>query len=318
MKKVLAVGVILLFIGLTFTTSITAYIPVKKRIETGYESEVTVSCKYFTVNGIQEIEKVIASKDAEHLFELMDTSDSTTITTKLSQFNLIPNNLSEKETEDLINGEYGQKYSKKNLNPKSNFNLIETDWKNNSVCNVKGEGVDAFFITPRMLFTEKILSIISLFMFIPLAIIWLICSGLSYFLFGNNMDSYEFSLYLIFLFILITFPALIPSILYKISNSLRPIKCAPTFVMAELYDACGRGLPYLETSGQEGYWKIEDHKGIAIYMIGFFGLWMTILDDAQTNGAKVRGFCKYITAKGMDDWPWDWRDDFPWGKDLFE
>jgi hypothetical protein len=95
----------------------------------------------------------------------------------------------------------------------------------------------------------------------------------------------------------------------------RPIKATSDKIIANLFDAMGDGNPYLNTTGDNGTWGFEEkYRGIAMYMQGFYGIWLSINDGRHAPGADVKGYCNYIKAKGMSDWPWDgWEDDgWPW------
>jgi hypothetical protein len=189
---------------------------------------------------------------------------------------------------------------------------LDTDWKENYNCNITGHGVDAYFMTKTthrfLIFAGRAYAVVTAPITIPLfVLLYLVVKS------GNFYD-YN-TLFYVYLIVGMLGAILLPMILLnKFLTYGIAIKNTPDKIVGNLFDAMGDGNPYLNTTGENGTWGFENnYRGIAMYMEGFYGLWVSINDGRQVPGADVKGYCHYVKAKGMDDWPWDgWGEDYPW------
>ena len=65
-----------------------------------------VSCKYFTSNGVKEVEKTLKKFEADNLFNLVDTWDIEEILNELERMKMLPENHDAEKTFNLIKGQY--------------------------------------------------------------------------------------------------------------------------------------------------------------------------------------------------------------------
>jgi hypothetical protein len=113
MKKYLAVGIILLFLGVAVAPSINSSVvktPVSKNTTTVPLTEKSnVSVQFFTLRGVKTIEREIPLQDSDRLSKLMDGLDVDAIASELTRLGLVPSSMSTEQLKSLINSEYSKK-----------------------------------------------------------------------------------------------------------------------------------------------------------------------------------------------------------------
>lgn len=306
--KTLAVGIILLLLGVTVAQGISLNSKqlslTKNNPNINSNEKVRLSCCYFTADGIIPVIREVTVEDANFLSQLMNGSDIDAIVTELNRLNLISDKIGIEKAKELVSGRYGQKISQESQNINRS---MDTDWKENYNCNITGEGVDSYFMPVSMYnlinSLKLIYNIITLPIVVPLYLLLILAFQ------TDNMNLFAIT-------ILLMTGVILPMVLLERYLTYgRPIKATPDKIVANLFDAQNNEKPYLNTTGDNGTWGFEEkYRGIAMYMQGFYGIWLTIQDGAHAPGAQVKGYCNYIKAKGMSDWPWDgWEDDgWPW------
>jgi hypothetical protein len=97
-----------------------------------------VTCRYFTLRGVEEVQKEISLQDSHQLSALIDGSDAEAVACELKKLGLAPSSMSSEQVESLLSGEYSNQafaiyYDK--------LTSIEADKevKQNFFCTVKGE-----------------------------------------------------------------------------------------------------------------------------------------------------------------------------------
>ena len=309
MKKYLVVAVILLFIGLAVAPSINANLEKLNEESTFVFEEnydmLELSCRYFTLSRVNEINREVSVEDAEHLFRLMDGSDNEAIATKLEFLELIPKSMSISEVKEIIDRKHKRENEEsfvnilKNILPRNN----DSKWSENFLCDVQGEGVDSYYITPIGLTLHMLLLLSSIIITLPFTILsklcWLIydlldnaniLTFLSYFFFELGL---EFSDISNIVFMMVYF-------ILERGQILNQVKIS-SLAYVKLYDACNYGFPYMNVTGLGGNWTLHN-KRIDLIMVGFTGLWISIKDQVQVPGCNFRGNCLYATARELDDW----------------
>jgi hypothetical protein len=301
-KKGIVVAVILLFIGLAFAPSINADVSNISRINAiiikPQDKTVTLTCRYFTLKGVEEIEKEVSSKDAEKLFTLMDNTAYDTISRTLNSLGLIPKSMAVDEVTELINGEQGRiEYNqlKERLQSTPLFRN-ESEWKENVLCLVQGDAVDNFFYRPLTFMIEYGAGLVYSLIVTILFTLDTLLRVFPWYPVGD--PPYEFGP-------LVTL-ALMLGVMYMILiegwalHYLIPLKIAPA-VFAGLTDAFPiHQNPNLTTSGLFGRWEIRDYQDIALLMIGFTGIWISYNDGYQLPACKIMGLSLYAKAKGIN------------------
>ena len=132
MKKLLVVGVIGLFLGLACAPSINANVDTLVNIRpclpnTSIDT-TTLTIRYYTLQGVKELEEEVPAEVAEILFNLIDSDDHNAIANTLARLELIPTTMNVEDVIELINGSIGQKeYSQyeSQLEPIFNINIIK-------------------------------------------------------------------------------------------------------------------------------------------------------------------------------------------------
>ena len=281
--KTFVVGVIVLFVGAGIQPSINASIIGLNRDTTTFE------INFFTLEGIEKIEKEVSTEDAQYLLDLMDGSDYNKIAFELNRLNLLPEDMNVKQAEELINGNYGKEnfkdfQNKLNFKPSSN-----PDIKSNSFCIVRGNAVDNWM--EQLMLTIAFYSIV--FSGIFLILFDLIFCLLSDW-YANQWDYFSplFNLGFFLLFNLGPFIHLI--------YDLIPLKVA-AISYAYLEDTSLPPLVYpnVNTSGLQGKWNMNKYE-ILLGMIGFFGIWLNYNDIVNDFACKFMGFALYVNVRGYD------------------
>jgi len=273
------------------------------------EEKVPMTCSFFTVHGVEQVEKELSVQDAAYLSLLMDTSDSAFLASELCRYGLLPQAMTVDQAVEVLNGESIQKKVQQAQQFLGVKQSLDSDWMSNSLCSVSGFGLRSLYTTPRFLVWSTAL-IFALFCFITVPGIF-VATALS----RMFNDTYS---YLIFFFTLILFyfpQMLVEDLYWDMGQWINPIKLPSTLVVAHLttWDWAGDiETPYLSVLGSDGNWTIENYTGIGLHMIGFFGVWLSTYNKSNRASAQFRGYCLHINAKGLDDRFWDGWHDWPW------
>lgn len=295
-KKGVAIAVILLFIGLAFAPSINANVRNISKINTNlvesHKETINVCCRYFTLRGIEEIEKEVLIQDYEHLSQLMDGSNIDAIVYKLDKLHLLPEKINIEQSKDLLSGEYGKQHFEK-LQEKLKLNhFANSNIKRNIFCNVSGNGVHCELSTP-VLWTITAVFMLSGVSLMLLDFLFRIFPW--YPLYGNY-PFYSGP----FFFLAMSFVGIGELILE--SFRLKSQKEMP-LSFAILEDSSLHPWEYsnVNTSGLLGKWWIRNHY-IHLNMIGFLGLWITY-DGGWECGrpCEFKGFALYVNAWGYNN-----------------
>jgi hypothetical protein len=295
-KKGLAIGIILLFIGVAVAPSINADIDSFEELS---HKTTMISCQYVTYTGIEKIEKEISIDDYEHLIQLLHGSEDNATVSELEHLGLLPEGMTVQRAKEIISGEYGKKklenYKENNL--KNFFINDDSIIKKNMFCAIQGSAVDSYFLPfwwlAIMYGVGAIVVSIGIFL-------WSLDTKLRelfdwYPLFEEDdpvgLDLLQFMVLFILGFNYITFN-IFPEVL--IGRNI-PLKLTG-YVGARLFAAFNVTHPILNTLGLLGQWSIENYRSIDLSMIGFTGLWINIPDIQQVDGCEFKGFCLYVSA----------------------
>ena len=305
-RKFLVVGIVLLFIGVTIAEGFSANIMQVSRANTSTPTSsdvetTTVTCRYFTFSGVEQVEKELSVQDAVYLSEMMNTSDSTILASELHRYGLLPQTMNEEQATALLTSEYVQKELQQVKQLLPTRQVLDSDWMKNSLCSVSGYGVNSYYMDIKNLVVRFAL-VYALYLFVTLP------ASLLTLLLIQIFHTEIFMLLMLFFYI----PQMIAEGFLWDGEKFPPFKLSPTIVVAELYDMYGHDLPYLNVSGIQGNWNISTYPGIGIYMLGFYGIWLSIKTDSNIPIGQVKGWCFQITAQGLDDTTWDGWDRHNW------
>jgi hypothetical protein len=312
--KALAFGIFLLFVGVTIGQDISANIYQCSR-ETIYNTGMStpertiVSCSFFTLHGVEQVEKELMTQDAVYLSQVMNTSDSAALASELHRYGLLPQTMTVTQATEVINGVYVQKELQRVQQLLHANQSLDTDWMSNSLCSVRGYGPRSLYTTPRFWVWSTTL-VFALYCFVTIPGFF-VAEALSH-IFNSSFSDIIF----FFTVLLFYFPQMLAEDLYwNMGQWINPIKLPSAVVVAHLttWDWAGdTETPYLNVSGRKGNWTIENYTGIGIHMIGFFGVWLSRYNGSNRASAQVKGYCLHINAKGLDDDHWDGWHDWPW------
>jgi len=251
------------------------------------DGKVVLSCDFYTLNGIERVEKAVAIEDAEHISELMDGSDYDDVASGLSRLGLLPEGMSVGEAEDLISGEYGIRQFERYEEQLKGFPFQPSDTKYNLFSVVSGSGCDyEVFSLGLKIFVYSIYT--ALFMVIvllgtideflqnfPWYPVWRVELGP-----GNvgYLGLFGILAFLVFLFMIFLSDFVFPGIF-----QLNPIKIG-LFLDGRITKA------NLNTLGLLGKWQMESST-IYLSITGFLGLVIQSWCEFEFSG-----FCFYIKA----------------------
>ncbi len=277
-NKIITVVIVILIIFTTIITSINAKIPTSHNDE----KTILVSCKYFTSNGIKEVEKTLKNYEADYLFNLLDTWNIEKVLNELERIKMLPENHDIEKTFNLIKGQYPIQYlQKKEYNYSENSNkTIFVDYTN-SFCFVKGHAVDSMFL-------NKIKSTLYPVIFI----LYILDDFLLNFRLYPRININPYGLELCLLGIL---ASLFGLYVFNIPTIPIPLKISPLLI-AWLTDDHDEQYAELSTRGLINNWSIENYD-ISLLMIGFTGIWITkLLEDRSNPECKFLGWTLFIAA----------------------
>jgi hypothetical protein len=313
-RKGLAVGIVLLFIGVTVFQGISADIDQSSREAIGNigmsdRERTTVSCSFFTLHGVEQVGKELMVQDAVYLSQVMNTSDGVTLAFELDRYGLLPQSMTVTQAAEIINGVSMYEEVQRVQQFLHANQSLDTDWMSNSLCSVSGYGPRSLYTTPRFWVWSTAL-VFALYCFVTMPGFF-VAEVLSHIFNGSFSDIIFFCTVLLFYF-----PQMLAEDLYwTMGQWINPIKLPCAVVVAHLttWDWAGDNeTPYLDVSGRQGNWTIENYTGIGIHMIGFVGVWLSRYNKSNRASAQVKGYCLHINAKGLDDDHWDGWGDWPW------
>jgi len=246
------------------------------------DGTVVLSCDFYTLDGIERVEKAVAVEDAEHISELMDDSDYGAVVSELSRLGLLPQSMSVGEAEDLISGEYGIRQFEEHREQMKGFPFQPSGTKYNLFSIVSGSG-DSYEVTSLRaklyvysIFTVGILLLtIDVFLVdFPWYPIWITFELIP----GDELKMGPLG-------VLAFLMAMLCDFILCCSYGLNPIK------LGLLFDGHISGSEAnLNTLGLLGKWQMES-SAIYLSMTGFLGLL-----THSSKGFKLSGFCFYIEA----------------------
>jgi hypothetical protein len=294
LNKFLPCGIIFLFVGATASSAIAAHIDESrlcndKRTVGISQETITLSCKYFTLEDVEEIEREISFEDLKHLYQLLDNSDFYAASLKLDNLGLIPENISVKESVDLMSGRYGkkafEKYGKqlRNITPKkvdrrirlNLFNVVsgsscDHDFHSRFYSRLKRPAVIIGFILLQL---DKIML---KFKWYPRwTIMWDWEVGILWYI-GDFLISlgYDWE---------------------NVVHTFFPLKIARCF-RVELFDSAKREQASLTTLGLLGYWTMSDYW-ICVRMFGFTGVFIVEDDCFNEDSCRFMGYSIMTIAR---------------------
>lgn len=312
-RKWLAVGIILLFVGVTVVQGISENQLSSAKNEKSFclsEEKTTLMCQYYTLSGLKEIKRDVSAQDALCLSRLMNGSDLYAIAYELSRLGLLPENLSRQQAMDLMSGKYGmnefqrfQKVANRKIAPNS-------EWKENSFCSIDAYGPDIYSTSLLVYITANLLDWLLYYLVtIPgLLLGFLIASPLL--LMGLLIPF--FNLLGLLIVEIVSAPFYIPQMMVEgflmTGHNFIPLRASPLLTATKLFDVSGSTQTYLKTSGLQGDWSLENYTSIGMFLWGFFGLSLITINEDLTTNVYLKGFCLDVKSKGLDDWDWN-----PWG-----
>ena len=263
-NKIITLVVVILIIFTTIFESVNA----KISISHSNEKTILISCKYFTLNGIFEVEKTLKKYEADYLFNLLDTWDIEEILIQLERMKMLPENHDTEITFNLIKGQQTiQNLEKIDNNYSENSNKTIFDDYTNSLCFVKGHAVDSMF-----------LNTIKSTLFPAIYILYYIDDFLLNFRLYPRISINPYGGELGLLGIL---SSLIGLYVFNIPSMPFPLKISPLLI-AWLTDDRDEQYAELSTRGLTNNWSIEKYD-ISLLMIGFTGIWITKLLEDRSN-----------------------------------
>lgn len=285
-RKGLVAGVIFLFLGISIFPSIyadTDIYSIQKTNKYYLKNEIsTIKCRYYTIDGVEEIEKEVNIEDSENLSHLIYESNYNVIASKMKSLGLIPELVSIDEAQDLMSGEYGKREMKRYENKLKEFTLKDSksDIMENTYCSISGEALDSW---NRALWSIPYIGFV-------IALIYLDEKLLE--LFPSYPEIFEFW------YSPVGILGAIGMGLFVLHEVLRP------FVILKLNAYLYGGLQYnviINTSGNFGKKSlIESTKSVLFYITGFVGIWIEISDNTNEPGCKFMGFSLYARALSTD------------------
>lgn len=292
-RKGITVSIVALLLTLALIPNTHAYSNAQRMIikKSSPEETEIVTCRFFTLNGIEEVEKEVTIEDATYLFQLLNEPNTVAIASELNNLGLLPDNIDVKLAKDLINGEYDKRqlnrigWSSKEMSNFAGDNPIQR----NFLCNVNGDARDYYYFTPKSIalyisgFASMILDgFLREFSWYPTWETW----------WGGYIGP---------LFILGVLGAILPQVFPFIRiNPFRAVPC----ILANIYDGPWEVPAHLNTTGPYGNWTIESFD-IDFMMIGFFGLWISRWDSQNEPNCKFMGYSLYTAGKPTDLEPKD-------------
>jgi len=278
--KGLAVGIVLLFVGVASGSAINTNIskipsPSESTLPS-HKEMVEVTCGVSTIEGICEIKKELHIEDVKKLSQLMNESRKAIKTlqnsnalideineanlildiaiSELKKFGMLPATMSLEEAKDLITGSYGQRIYGKNLEnlgiklPTLNENL-GLKLNMNIASRVQGFGF-------------------------PVGIYPLSTPFVLFLIIFNTLWDIAWELELpIFCDLFMSLTGFFGSLLFYFG--LRPRACIPIGIVSlePLIQGWDPEPATLETGGLLGHWYIEDIDKIILFVIGFVGFY---------------------------------------------
>jgi hypothetical protein len=291
MKKLLALGIIFLFIGIAIAPSINSSVVKtlvnKENTSVSLTEKSNVSVQFFTLHGVETIEREISFQDSDNLSKLMDGSDVDAIASELTHLGLVPPSMNS-ELKNLINSEYSKKGFAKYSDRLTKLFVKEgSEIKQNFLCVLKGE---AHTIEGRNLRAELLgfAAFPGIFLLILDFVLQatdpnypIIIPGAPYFGFGP--------LGLLGL----TIVAAVLGLQYI--SDVNPIKLSLLF-----QDILLSRAPYgmdvnVNTTGICGKWSLYGHH-VDLHLVGFFGIIVSFFNPHSTN-EKLIGSSMYVWAQ---------------------
>lgn len=279
-NNLICVGLTILFMGAAAAPGINANLTNLKRETTTFE------INFCTLKGVERLKKEIYNEDAQYLLDLMGGSDYNAIACEFNRLGLLPGDISVKQAEDLINGNYGKEnfkdlQDKLKVKPYNNPNI-----KRNSFCIVSGDAVD----NKMTQLTQSVIMLTFVYTIIFLMFLDDYFSRFPWYpadYFGGPLFILGMSLFGIMLGI---------SVIYsKIPLKIMALINAILETTSPSYDKAN-----VNTSGLLGKWWIHEYT-IRLNMIGFFGVWLNYDDGMQYLACKFMGFALYVKAIGDDE-----------------
>ncbi len=312
-RRWLAVGIILLFAGVTVVQGVSENQLLSAKNEKNFsllEEKTTLICQYYTLSGLKGIQRNVSVQDALRLSKLMNGSDLYAIASELSRLGLLPENLSRQQAMDLMSGKYGMNEFERFQKVANRKIATKSEWKENSFCTIDAYGPDIYSMSLLVYMTANLLDWLLYYLVtIPgLFLGFLIASPLL--LMGLFIPF--FSLLGLLLVEIVSAPFYIPQMAVEeflmSGHNFIPLRASPLLTATKLFDVSGSTQTYLKTSGLQGEWSLENYTSIGMYLWGFFGLSLITINEDSTTNVYLKGFCLDVKSKGLDDWDWN-----PWG-----
>ena len=203
MRKYLVVGIILLFAGVTITKGTSVNINQLSRTKNSTNTisnpeKTTVTCSYFTLHGVEHVEKELTIQDAVYLFQVMNTSESTILASELQRYGLLPQTMNVEQATALLTGEYVEKELQQAQQFLPTTQVLDSDWLKNSLCSINGYGPSSYYMDIKNLAVRTAL-VYALYLFVTLpgALLGLFLSHI----FNNYLFFYIFLMFCIIPFL---------------------------------------------------------------------------------------------------------------------
>jgi hypothetical protein len=291
------IGIIFLFLGTTLSQAIKINTHLESITNNGnsdtLEEKSIVSCRYFTLHGVEQIEREISLQDSIRISKLMNGSYIEAIACELTNLGLVPSSINSEQLRELISGEYGKKVFAKYTDKINHVVSGDSETKQNLFCTINGEAYSyvsrnlraqlvAYIIvypTLALFFLEFILHLLPKYPLIP----WMKYENLL----GEYIDLGIFGT---LGWILLTIGETSLGIM---DNRLVKLSMFQTLQLNDAYPS--QVLPRLNTSSVSETWELSGYR-IDTFMMGFFGIWFTI-QNPRDEITKFRGFSMFINAE---------------------
>ena len=293
--KSLTVGIILLFVGVTIAQvfSENQVLSAKNTINFNLATEkTTLSCRFFTLKGIQEVKKEITVKNMAYLSSLMNSTDYSAIASEINDLGLLPNNISIEQAKELISGEYGSQYFERYSSLFGRTHLSNSEANQNYFCRINGSAESC--VVSRNLI-GALVAILTVYPALVLLILELLLHVLpwyplvSFYKFEIDIDRY----------IDIGFAGALGYLLYALCDTYltfqdnRIVKRG-LFQDIQLEKGLYGPSAHLTTTGGNGNWSLDGVR-INMFLIGFLGIWLSSSNPDKYS--RLIGSALYVKAE---------------------
>jgi hypothetical protein len=278
-------------LGQAVVTNISKPSLIRSNTTSGPRTEQSdVTCRYFTIRGVEEIQKEISRQDSDKLSALMDGSEVEVIVSELTRLGLVPSSMSSEQVDNLISGEYCKKAFARCSDKLTSVNLGK-EVQQNFLCTMKGEAGSYLSRNLR----AQLLAILTVYPTLALFILDILLQAIFpkyplIFKFPVIPGMYwGFGIVGTFAWILFF---IIEAILTILDNM--PVKLS-VFQVISLEESYNGPYVHINTSGAAGNWSLYGYR-IRLDLLGFFGVWLSVVNP-DTRYSRFIGSSLYVKAE---------------------